>query len=83
MLQRIGRVVTTSPFLESRSSSGLFFKHQRKEEDYALRPHWLQQVSASQSFGQTPCVPCSSVGSAYIQELVAKGLYEDLEPSSL
>ena len=44
-LQRIGRFVTTSAFVHSGPTSSLFFKHQAKEEDYALRPEWLDQLS--------------------------------------
>lgn len=44
-LERIGRLVTTSAFVHSGLQSSLFFKHQAKEEDYALRPEWLEQLS--------------------------------------
>jgi hypothetical protein len=41
-LQRIGRLVTTSRMKESPQDDGLFFRHQKKDEDFALRPHWKQ-----------------------------------------
>ena len=44
-LQRIGKIVSTSTFMESTPNDGLFFKHQAKEEDYALRPDWPEALS--------------------------------------
>jgi hypothetical protein len=43
-LQRIGRLVTTSRMKESPQDDGLFFRHQKKDEDFALRPHWKQDL---------------------------------------
>jgi hypothetical protein len=43
-MQRIGRIITTSPCIRSARDQFLFFKHQRKEEDYELRPYWLQSI---------------------------------------
>ena len=42
-LQRIGRILSTSEMLESTEDDGLFFRHQKKDEDFALRPHWKQE----------------------------------------
>ncbi len=37
----LGRLVLTTPFVESAYADGrLFFKHQRYEEDFVLRPEW-------------------------------------------
>jgi hypothetical protein len=47
-LQRLGRLVTTSEVRPSGPDDGLFFKHQRKEEDYELQPSWLHEL-------QVPC----------------------------
>ena len=41
-LQRIGRIVSTSEMLDSPQDDGLFFRHQKKDEDFALRPDWRQ-----------------------------------------
>jgi len=44
MLQRVGRIVTTSQVVHSSPHDGLFFRHQRKEEDYELRPGWKRHL---------------------------------------
>jgi hypothetical protein len=46
-LQRIGRIVTTSEMIESTPDDGLFFRHQRKDEDYQLRPHWRDDLATN------------------------------------
>lgn len=54
-IQRIGRISTTSEMVISNPNDGLFFRHQKKEEDFDLRPDWLDQVNA-------PCVTkCGNV----------------------
>ena len=37
---RVGRLVSRSRFIRSAAERQLAFWHQRKEEDYALRPEW-------------------------------------------
>ena len=44
-IARIGRVVTTSEMRYSPPDCQLIFKHQAKEEDYALRPDWLAELA--------------------------------------
>lgn len=44
-IERVGRLVTTSSVLISPPDSPLIFKHQAKEEDYALRPDWLAELA--------------------------------------
>jgi hypothetical protein len=44
-LQRIGRIVSTSAMEESPQDDGLFFRHQKKDEDIALRPEWKDDLS--------------------------------------
>lgn len=44
-LQRIGRIVSTSTMKESPHDDGLFFRHQKKDEDFALRPEWKEDLS--------------------------------------
>jgi hypothetical protein len=45
-LQRIGRLVSTSPMHSSPQDDGLFFRHQKKDEDFALRPDWEDDLDA-------------------------------------
>ena len=40
----MGKIVTTSDMIVSGSSDGLFFRHQKKEEDYRVNPEWVEQV---------------------------------------
>lgn len=42
-LVRIGEIVSQTPMYPSLSGDGLFFKHQRREEDFALKPEWGTQ----------------------------------------
>lgn len=72
-LQRIGRVVTTSALTVSDAHSNIFFKHQRKEEDYALQPEWVKRDKNS-----SDCA-LSRMGSTYLQNLVQAGEYVDFE----
>jgi len=44
MIQRIGRIITTSEMVPSLPNDGLFFRHQKKEEDFDLRPSWKDEV---------------------------------------
>jgi len=43
-LQRIGRLVSTSAMKKSPDDDGLFFRHQKKDEDLALRPDWKDDL---------------------------------------
>jgi hypothetical protein len=45
-MQRIGKVVTTSACVQSATDGFLFFKHQKKEEDYTIRPEWKEQLTS-------------------------------------
>jgi len=45
-LQRIGRITITSEIVQSAPDDGLFFRHQKKEEDYDLRPDWPEALQA-------------------------------------
>ena len=51
-LQRIGRIITTSDAIPSLPDDNLFFRHQKKEEDFALRPEWKQAVKMKCSVGE-------------------------------
>ena len=80
-LQRIGRVTTTSEMIPSRRDDGLFFRHQMKEEDYELRPHWKTAVQASCSpdGGKTIGTVAKLAGWELFESQIAKGTYLDLE----
>mmetsp|Transcript_9638 Transcript_9638/g.9434 ORF Transcript_9638/g.9434 Transcript_9638/m.9434 type:complete len:343 (-) Transcript_9638:506-1534(-) len=56
--QKLGRVITTSLVLPVDSSCNLFFKHQKKEEDYILNPHWENQLNSKHK----------DMGSCYCEE---------------
>ncbi|KAL9184655.1 hypothetical protein ACHAXT_012625 [Thalassiosira profunda] len=43
-LQRIGRIISTSSMIPSQPNDNIFFRHQRREEDFALRPHWKEDA---------------------------------------
>jgi len=50
---RLGMVTTTSECVQSLFGDlELFFRHQRMEEDFALRPDWIQQM---RDFGDEVC----------------------------
>lgn len=51
-LQLIGRIISASKFIPEPASESLHqlrFRHQRKEEDYVLRPEWLQELNGGHS----------------------------------
>lgn len=52
-LQRIGKITTSSEMKLSTASDGLFFRHQKKEHDYALRPSWPVALSQPVTVGPT------------------------------
>lgn len=58
-IQLLGRVITASPFIYSNGDMQIYFKHQRKEEDYELHPEWLDNIQEH-----------SGVGSSYFEKHV-------------
>lgn len=68
-MQRLGRIVTTSRCVRSAVDKFLYFKHQRKEEDYELRPYWLQSIVQIHS----------ETGAGFFDNAVPMNLYEDFE----
>lgn len=68
-IHRIGRLTTTSPCIWSARDKDIFFKHQRKEEDYILRPDWESELVADHA----------NVGAANIDKLIDLGAFLDLE----
>lgn len=81
-LQRIGRIVTTSKFIASSPKDGLFFKHQVKEDDYALRPDWpeaLKQPATELDEGKVKGTIGTLAGWKLFQQQINKKLFVDFE----
>ena len=80
-LQRIGKIVTTSTFIQSTPDDGLFFKHQAKEEDYALRPDWPEALAQPVTLdkGNVKGTIGTLVGWKLFEQQIAKGEYMDFE----
>jgi len=70
-IQRIGRIISTSEMIPSSPHDGLFFRHQKKEEDYDLRPQWREQVKAT-------CSPDGGITTGSIDRLVGSTILETL-----
>jgi hypothetical protein len=70
-IQRIGRIISTSEMIQSSPHDGLFFRHQKKEEDYMLRPQWREQVKAT-------CSPDGGITTGSIDRLVGSTILETL-----
>lgn len=81
-LQRIGRISTTSAMIKSSAHDGLFFRHQRKEEDYALRPAWRDALKAQVTInqGQTTGTIGTLVGWKLFEQHIGDETYVDFEP---
>jgi hypothetical protein len=82
VLQRIGRIRTTSRMVPSSSSDGLFFRHQRKEHDYALRPLWqeaLKIVVTVQGDRPVRGTVGELVGWKLFEQHIEQGVYVDFE----
>ncbi|KAL7575768.1 hypothetical protein ACA910_003098 [Epithemia clementina (nom. ined.)] len=80
-LQRIGKIVCTSTFLESTPRDGLFFKHQAKEEDYALRPDWPQALAQPVTVddGKIKGTIGTLAGWKLFEQQIGKKQYQDYE----
>uniref|UniRef100_A0A7S4C635 Uncharacterized protein n=1 Tax=Chrysotila carterae TaxID=13221 RepID=A0A7S4C635_CHRCT len=63
-LHKIGRITTTSEFVFSDADGTMCFWHQRKEEDYALRPDWERALTPAHA---------QSCGAEHFARLIAKG----------
>ena len=82
-LQRIGRLVTTSEFIPSPGNDGLFFRHQKKDEDLDLRPQWRSTLQ------QRIQVPDGTIGTIealagwkLFEQQIALGTFVDFEGAS-
>ena len=80
-LERIGRITSTSNMIPSHPDDGLFFRHQRKEEDYALRPEWRDDVrrECTPDGGKTRGTVAALAGWELFEGHIAKGGYVDFE----
>ena len=80
-IQRIGKIITTSDIIKSSPEDGLFFRHQRKEEDFDLCPEWKNQVKAkcSPDNGKTVGTIDKLVGATILENLIKEGNFIDFE----
>ena len=80
-LERIGRITTTSSMLASHSMDGLFFRHQKKEHDYQLRPTWPRalQVKVTIDGGRNTGTVGKLAGWKLFEQHIAQGAYVDFE----
>jgi len=83
-LQRIGKIVTTSEMITSDPEDGIFFRHQKKEEDYALRPDWKKEVKAqcSSDGGKTEDSISKLAGWKMLEASIKQGKYVDFEKTA-
>jgi hypothetical protein len=68
-IERIGRIVTDSEFVQSTYDQQIFFKHQRKEEDYAYCPDWLDDLTSVHA----------NTGSSFFESHIKSGKFVDFE----
>ena len=78
-LERIGRVVTVSALIPSPPNDNLFFRHQRKEADFALRPDWLSQTKMKCSVGKEKGSIKKLAGWELFEANIGAGKYADFE----
>lgn len=81
LLERIGTISTTSNMVPSGPNDCLFFRHQRKEEDYELRPEWKESIKVQIALdgGKTVGTAARLAGWELFEEHIAKGTYQDFE----
>lgn len=82
-LQRIGRLVSTSEMILSPPNDGLFFRHQKKDEDFTLKPHWKVELDTAVVLknGRKGSV-ASVAGWKLFEHQIDEGGYVDFEASS-
>jgi hypothetical protein len=85
VLQRIGRITTTTRMLPSGPADGMFFRHQLKEDDYTLRPGWKQALKqkVTMNQGQTTGTIGTLVGWKLFEQQIQQGRFVDFEKLSL
>lgn len=82
-LQRIGRVISTSEMVYSGPEDGLFFRHQKKDEDFERRPGWndeLRTTRVALDDGTTGRV-VELCGWELMEQQIAKQCYVNFEPA--
>lgn len=84
-LQRIGKVMSTTRMLRSAPNDGLFFRHQKKEEDFEKRPEWMDQLpmKCTTNGGKTKGTVQRLAGWKLFEEQIAKGQYVDYETAAV
>eukprot|EP00553_Chaetoceros_curvisetus_P001159 CAMPEP_0204618346 /NCGR_PEP_ID=MMETSP0717-20131115/5019_1 /ASSEMBLY_ACC=CAM_ASM_000666 /TAXON_ID=230516 /ORGANISM="Chaetoceros curvisetus" /LENGTH=204 /DNA_ID=CAMNT_0051632053 /DNA_START=84 /DNA_END=698 /DNA_ORIENTATION=+ len=84
-IQRIGRIISTSEMIVSTPHDGLFFRHQKKEEDFELHPEWREQVKAtcSPDGGKTVGTIDRLVGSTIMEQLIDANQFIDFERTAI
>eukprot|EP00980_Cylindrotheca_fusiformis_P003611 scaffold812_cov124-Cylindrotheca_fusiformis.AAC.3 len=82
-LQRIGRLVSTSEMIFSPPNDGLFFRHQKKDEDFRFKPHWKEDLDTTVTLknGRKGTV-ASVAGWKLFEEQIGEGGYIDFESST-
>mmetsp|Transcript_36427 Transcript_36427/g.79690 ORF Transcript_36427/g.79690 Transcript_36427/m.79690 type:complete len:425 (-) Transcript_36427:55-1329(-) len=80
-LQRIGRIITTSEAIPSHPDDNLFFRHQKKEEDFALRPEWERAAKMKCSVGHRKGSISKLAGWKLFEEQIERNTYVDFEKS--
>lgn len=79
-LQRIGRLVSTSTMQMSPQDDGLFFRHQKKDEDFALRPEWKEDLNTQVVLNDgSKGTAASLAGWELFEQQIQKGGYVDFE----
>ena len=80
-IHRIGRVITTTEMIPSTPNDGLFFRHQKKEEDFDLCPHWRKQSKAkcSPNGGKTVGTIDRLAGATILGALIKSNKFLDFE----
>ena len=80
-IERIGQIKSTTEMILSHPNDGLFFRHQKKEEDYELHPEWKKEIKlkCSPDDGKTIGTIDRLVGSTILQQLIEKKQYIDFE----
>mmetsp|Transcript_5925 Transcript_5925/g.16664 ORF Transcript_5925/g.16664 Transcript_5925/m.16664 type:complete len:438 (-) Transcript_5925:2389-3702(-) len=78
-LIRIGRIVTVSEMLPSPPNDNLFFRHQRKEDDFQLRPGWKKDTKTKCSVGKDRGTIAKLAGWELFEEHIQTKKYVDFE----
>jgi len=83
-LQRIGRLVTTSEMTPSPPNDGLIFRHQVKDDDFALRSSWQKEALETKVRLKDGSVgPVAAVaGCNFFENQIQHNLFVDFEKES-